>query len=295
LIINIKQMKKGILFLILLLMCSYLHAQDTLMTRAGETRTVKILEIGLEEIKYRIWGLDDSPVIVIDKIDVKQIVFSNGEKMTIVQDAMAVSTMQQQAEGKNQVIKIEFFGPLTDDLAIGYERMIKPGVNLEGKMGLIGLGLNPDFEKAGGGFLKFGAKFWSGKDYYIRGMKMSHPLRGAYVKPEIIFSQFYKYREYSYYNSSYIYTTESDKVNYTNFALNICFGKQILLSDIMTLDWYVGFGYGIQLSDAEDVDNSSYLYDINWDWTPYAYSHTYLGQSFPMTLSGGLTIGVLFK
>ena len=75
-------------------MCSYLHAQDTLMTRAGETRTVKILEIGLEEIKYRIWGLDDSPVIVIDKIDVKQIVFSNGEKMTIVQDAMAVSTMQ---------------------------------------------------------------------------------------------------------------------------------------------------------------------------------------------------------
>jgi hypothetical protein len=99
----------------------------------------------------------------------------------------------------------------------------------------------------------------------------------------------------AYYNSSYIYVTESDKVNYTNFALNICFGKQILLSDIMTLDWYVGFGYGLQFSDAEDKDNYSYMNDFDWDWTPYAYSHTYLGRSFPMTLSGGLTIGVLFK
>jgi hypothetical protein len=255
---------------------------------------VKVLEIGLEEIKYRIWGLDDSPVIVIDKKDVKQIVFSNGEKMTIVQDEMALSTIQQRAEGKRQAIKVEFLGPLTDDLTFCYERVLRPGFNLEGKIGLIGIGVNPEAEDAGGGFIKIGTKFWSGKDYYIRGMRMSHPLRGAYVKPELIFSQFYQNREYSYYTSNYTYAYGTERVNYTNIALNICFGKQVLLSDIMTLDWYIGVGYGWQGSDAENSDTNLW-FDYDLDWTPYAYSHTYLGRNFPMTLSGGLTLGVLFK
>lgn len=288
-------MKKFALFIILFLSCSLLQAQDTLMTRGGEARTVKVLEIGLEEIKYRIWGLDDSPVIVIDKNDVKYIVFSNGEKMTIVQDEMAMSTIQQRAAGKRQAIKVEFLGPLTDDLTLCYERVLRPGFNLEGKVGWIGIGVNPEAVDAGGVFVKFGTKFWSGKDYYFRGMKMSHPLRGAYVKPEFIFSQFYQNRSYSVYNPNSIYTTtRTERVNYTNLALNICFGKQVLLSDIMTMDWYIGIGYGWQASDA-DTGNNTYWLDEEIDWTPYAYSHTYLGRNFPMTLSGGLTIGVLLK
>jgi hypothetical protein len=281
---------KYILSTVLLLLVTVMaKAQDTLMMKSGEQRTVKITEIGLDEIKYTVWGLESSPVVVVAKKEVDRIVFSNGEQMRIQIDPMSVESMMSRAVEKDRVIKFEFFSPLGNKLTFGFEHVLRPGFNLEYKLGIIGAGFRADRPAAGGAFVKAGAKFWSGKDYYVRGMRMSHPLRGAYIRPEIAFSQFWQEQEY--YAGPWM-NSQTRRINYTNIGVQICFGKQILLGDVMTLDWYFGIGYGYQGSDAPDSVNG--IEDISWEWEPNAYSHIYAGSSFPLIFSSGMTLGVLF-
>jgi hypothetical protein len=264
------------------------NAQDTLQFRNGDKKTVKIVELGLDELQYAVWGLDQSPIITIEKKDVRRIVFSNGETIEFRDDPMALETIQQQAAGKTRAIKIDFFAPLFNKVVFGYEHMLKPGTNLEYKLGLIGVGTNQEMPKASGAFVKTGIKLWSGKDYYHRGMRMSHPLRGSYVRPELIIGYFRQENEESgYFGPPYTVVTR-----YTNVAANICFGKQFILGDWMTLDYYVGVGYGWQSGDASKPD--PYGNDSN-EYESYAYSHLLGSRAFPFALSGGLTLGVLLK
>jgi hypothetical protein len=286
-------MKKLLLLLLLLLGSGWtvLSAQDTLFTRQGDARLVKITEIGLEEIKYTVWNLEASPVVVIARSEVRKIVFSNGEVMNFTPDLMAVENQQNLAAGKVNAIKVEFFSPLSNNLTFGYERVIRPGFNLEAKLGIIGVGLNTEAPDAAGVFIKIGPKYWSGKDYYVRGMRMSHPLRGIYIRPEFIFSQFTQTQTAVSYSPGV--PNENVKVNYTNIAANICFGKQVLLGSQISLDYYIGIGYGWQDSNYNG-DLSSFYFNDDLEWESYAYSHLYFGRNFPMIMSGGLTLGYIF-
>lgn len=157
-------MKHIIRTLFLLLVAVKAQAQDTLVMRSGDQRIVKVTEIGLDEIKYTVWGLESSPVVVVSKKEVDRIVFSNGEQMRIEFDPMLVETMMHRAAEKTRVIKFEFFSPLGNKLTFGFEHVLRPGFNLEYKLGIIGAGFRADRPAAGGAFVKAGAKFWSGKD-----------------------------------------------------------------------------------------------------------------------------------
>lgn len=292
-LITFEDMKKWLLLITLLLGSgvSLVFAQDTLFTRQGDTRLVKIMEIGLDEIRYTIWNLESGPAVVIARSEVRRIVFSNGEIMTFTPDPMAVESQQALAAGKTNALKLEFFSPLTNNITFGYEHVIRPGFNLEGKLGIIGVGLNPEAPNASGVFIKIGPKYWSGKDYYVRGMRMSHPLRGIYIRPEFIFSRFTQtQRAFSFAPGV---PEQNVKVNYTNIAANICFGKQVLLGSLLSLDYYIGIGYGWQDSNYNGNLNAISYYD-DLEWESYAYSHLYFGRSFPMIMSGGLTIGYIF-
>lgn len=283
---------KRIFFIFLLLVSGELVAQDTLKMVNQAVYVVKIVEIGLEEVKYRPWGMEDAPIIVVEKKDIREIVFANGDVMKIEPEPLLLANMLNKAQGKKNAFKIEFLAPVTNNFTVCYERVIKPSVNIETKLGIIGIGVSKvSTRKPSGLFTKCGVKFWSGSDYYVRGTRMSHPLRGAYVKPEIIFSQFRQTESWYNYAAG---NTISGRYSYTSLALNICFGKQVLLADIMTLDWYFGIGYGLQMTNAPEY-SSNYYGDLDKPFAPYAYSHLFLGRNFPMVFSGGMTIGVLFK
>ena len=280
---------KRILFLILLLVSVRANGQDTLKLVNQSVLTVKVLEVGLDIIKYKPWGMDEAPLVVVEKKDVLSIVFANGEKMEFKPDPLLVSNIQSRATGKNSALKVEFLATLTNDFTICYERVIRPSVNMEGKLGLIGIGVTESNKHPSGLFGKLGPKFWTGSDYYVRGMRMSHPLRGWYVKPELIFSQFKQDETwYNYATGNNI----SGRYTYTSLALDICFGRQILLADIMTFDWYFGVGYGTQFTNAPE-NTSNYYGTLDSPFAYYAYSHLFLGRNFPMVLSTGITIGIL--
>lgn len=57
-----------------------LKAQDVITMKNGDEIQAKVIEVGTEEIKYKIYGTDDSPLYVISKSNVFMIKYKNGSK-----------------------------------------------------------------------------------------------------------------------------------------------------------------------------------------------------------------------
>ena len=231
-------MKKQ-LFIILLVFTaiSVSSAQDVIYKKNKEEIKAKVTEIGIDEIKYKLFDLQDGPDFVMLKTDVWKIKYSNGQETIFQKDEYDVA-QDVEIRHKTHSIKFEFFSPLTDDIAFGYEQMIKVGMNVEGKIGIIGIGTNPNAPDASGVFVKTGIKFKKHSDVIIRGMKYAHALSGAYIKPEIIFSHFVRKNYPTSYttqitNPYYPYNTytgtayKPQDIKVTHIAAEIIFGKQL--------------------------------------------------------------------
>jgi hypothetical protein len=270
------------------------NGQDTIRTQKDTIRC-KVIEIGIDEIKYKDFDNLNGPVIVIDKRGVIEITYENGKKTKLWPDEYELNP-EVEVRYKKHAVKFEFFSPLTNDIAFGYETMIKVGMNLEFKAAIIGPGFTKMDEDASGFFLKAGVKFLTHPTYYQRGVKYAHGLKGFYFKPELIFSSYTATREiYDYtYNYNYNYNygyyntqVEIAKVHYYNYAMNIILGKQHVFGNSFTLDYYFGLGYGFQVRSRDGSEDN----DLEDD---YCYSHLWGGKDSPMVYTAGLTIGYLF-
>jgi len=241
-------------------------ASDKLVKRDGTVIACIIKEIGDEEIKYAEAGLRDDILVGIDRSKVEKIIFADGREYKIDN---SMSVYEDLSTQKKNVIKGNLFLPISGAMEIGYERSLKPGRSIEGEIGII-YGINNYDEIDGSGvFFKFGYKLIRTPDYYMKGMKYAHILKGAYIKPEIAFSTF------SYdYPLDYLYD-QSDSV--TSFAGLINFGKQVVYSNLFAVDYYIGAGYATGTSD--NIDGY------------YAFLAT--GDS-SFVLTGGIRIGFLF-
>jgi len=283
-------MKHCIYFLLFFLIGATIDAtaQDTLYYKNGSKQIVKVIEVGLDDLKYRDFLNIDAPIFMVSKSEIYRVVFADGNKLFFEEDPLSLEPSAESLK-KTNAIKFEFLSPLAGALAFGMENMIKKGVSLETKIGIIGAGFDPQEINPGGAYLKAGVKFMSSPDYYVRGMKRTHQLRGGYIKPEIIFSKYAIDRQA---NMPFA-PSQVVRVDYTNFAFNLVFGKQRILGEIMTFDWYVGVGYGTQTNNFNSQTHSTT--DEDESWFAKAYSHTYGGPRSPITISGGLTFGFLFK
>ena len=260
-----------------------LSAQDIIRTKT-DTIQAKVLEIGIDEIKYKDYNYQNGPVIVISKNDVREIIYENGAKFLISPDEYDISKAID-VRSKKHAVKFELFSPVTNDIAFGYERSLKVGTNIEFKLGIIGPGTQDNYENASGAFLKAGVKFLTSPHYTIRGAKYVHALKGWYIKPELIFNTFKSdYVNYTWTFPNPVYIIE--KVQQSNIGFNINFGNQHILGNILTLDYYFGIGYGLKI-DGKDIPE-------DYSFSEYSYSHLYLSSDSPLLLTGGLTIGVLF-
>ncbi len=267
-----------------------LLAQDTIYTRKHEELKVKVLEIRSTEVSFRYFNNLTGPVYVFNKNEIQRIHLENGEQLVFEIDPYLLSNQDKAIIQKNNAFKIEFFAPLNGNFTLCYEHSIKVGLNLETKLGLIGFGVQNNNENASGAFLKAGLKMLPGKDVVNDNMKYAHQLRGFYIKPELILTVYKAEREY------YIYTPtnpfgvyDKSDVSVTAGALNIVFGKQMILANVMTLDVYAGIGYGFA---DEKVENK--VEGVFYDLPTYYYSHIQAGQDTPLVISGGLTVGFIF-
>lgn len=77
-------MMRKILFVCVLLMVIGGNAQDLLVISNGEEIEVKVLEITPDNVKYKKHNNSDGPLYTIDKNEVKEIIFENGEREVFI-------------------------------------------------------------------------------------------------------------------------------------------------------------------------------------------------------------------
>lgn len=270
-------MKKNILLatLILLITGSSLSAQDIIMKKNNDLIKCKIREIGLDEIKYNLPEYSADVLFSIDKDKIIKIIFENGQEMEFKKE---MSNAENYLDNKKNVLKIDFLSPLTGNTTFAYERSLRPGRSVEATLGIIGLGTDPDDRNPGGVFARIGYKFIKDPDFYLRGMRYAHILKGSYVKPEIAMAFFnhdtWMYRDYT---SSYY---EKSRESVFSGTIQLVIGKQWIIDNAFAVDFFGGVGYGFTTDES---------------YTPYHYGYSVMDESFPMAFSAGLKIGYLFK
>lgn len=260
----------GILWMAFIMATAQESNNDKIVKRDGIIISGKVLEIGDDEIKYTEEGLRADIIIGIDKSKVEKIIFADGNEFKI-DNAMGV--YEDLSTQHKNALKFNLFSPITGGYAFTYERSLKPARSIEAEIGIIAKSENNETEmpEAHGLFLKAGYKMMRSPDFYMRGMKYAHILKGSYVKPEIAFTSF------SYNKINYI-DDDPKSGSETKVALLVNVGKQIVYSNAFVIDFFVGAGYAMGDMDLE----------LNY----YAFLVTSETSSFVLT--GGLRVGFLF-
>ena len=190
---------------------------------------------------------------------------------------------------KTKIVKVDFFSPITGNLAFSYEQVLMNNITIEGNIGIIGLSFIDDPYKGKGLFIKAGPRLYFSPDYTMDGMKRYNDFQGGYFKPEIVYSGFGF--DYEYYNSSYQYTKGRGVNNSVGLILN--FGRQWVLAKIISLDIYGGIGYSKSWEKIDQHPVNALPYSDEY-FAPYKYSHVE-AYPVPLGLSAGFNIGVLLK
>lgn len=275
-------MKNYLISFLFIFLCVASFAQDRIHLKNQEIIECNIKEIGENEISYTL--LDNLDLLFsIDKSKVLKVVLETGQIFSFV-DKLDDPMLYV---GQNKTAwKVGLFSPAFGALSVGYERSLRPGKSLDAGLGLIGLGEQLTDNESRGAYGRVGFKFINTPDYVIQGMKRSHILKGWYFKPEIIFA--------SYDRNFYVYnpqngSNDTKRKNVIAGSFDVCFGKQIVMSNIFLIDFFVGAGYGFD--NITSADYGPYDYYLGPE---YHYGFT-VGGNVPLTFTTGFKIGFLTK
>jgi hypothetical protein len=252
-----------------------LSAQDRIIKTNSDTIVCKVKEVSTDEVKYILPETSMDIVFGVDKNDIIKIILENGKELSFSHSLYGEKTYEDQ---KKHAIKLNFLAPLTGNTTISYERLIRPSRSWEVSLGIIGLGVDDNDENPRGAFAKFGMKFIKSPDFYLKGMRYAHVLKGTYVKPEIAFST-YSY-ENRHYDFGFFPSGNDERETNWAAAFNIIIGKQYVFNDIFLLDMYFGLGYGFSKDNNDEA---------------YHYGFSGANSDTPLTVTGGLKIGILLK
>jgi hypothetical protein len=252
---------KKIAFSFVLILCVIISfsQSDTLFLQKNKKVACKIIEINEFEIKYRSAENLDGPIYIIDKSTVNRYKLSNGFTELFIPDELSIENEHKEILSNRQVIKINPFSFAFNHISFAYESVIKVGMNLDVEAGYINSEINPEVStlfKSGlnnsihnsGMYFKPGIKFFLGEDFSIKGLKYAHPLKGRYIKLDLAVSyinfQDLSHVYSSYYNNYSVATqTVYSNMNAVAYGGFVNYGRQFILGNILTLDYYAGVGF----------------------------------------------------
>ena len=267
-------------FLILLAIAGFIFtsmAQDQIIKTNDDIIKCKIKEIGVDEVKYILPDYPTDVLFALEKDKIRKIIFESGEEMSFHKD---MNNPENYIDNKKNAFKIDFLSPLTGNTTFSYEHSIKPGRSFDVSLGIIGLGIET-YDNVAGAFIKSGYKFLKSPDFYLRGMKYAHVLKGSYIKPMISFGYYgYDYNGSEYNHQTGHYSEWEERRNVFTGALMLNIGKQWVFDNSFLVDWYGGIGYGFSTDDYNGG---------------YQFGYVVVGDGVPLSFTAGLKIGFLFK
>ncbi len=277
---NLSNLSKivAILFFTLCL-SNFAKSQDLIYKKNKEVLVVKIIEVGIDEIKYKDFSKQDGMTLVIAKAEVYKVKYENGKEQIFLDE---MENPNNYANNKRSAIKIDFLAPMFGQFTMGYERSLNPGSSIELQLSIIGAGVQSDEHfSARGTFIRVGYKFIKSPDFYLRGMRYSHILKGSYIRPEITIGQCSETYQLNDYFLS-VKTVKTRDVTFGAFMINL--GKQWVFNDNYLVDYFVGLGYGFSTKHQDDD-----AYSFN--------NHAMIGpfSNNPISYTVGLKIGKLLK
>lgn len=249
-----------VLFFAVVLMAEFAVAQTDTLFSGKKAIPCKIVEISESEFKYKKAELPDGPTYVIDRAKVTKYTLSGGFSEIVVPDEMSVEHQHKEILGNREVIKIQPFSLALNYISIGYERVIRVGTNLDIEVGYMNNAMttNQSFYSYGmssygsvpftyGFYFKPGVKFFLGQDFSVKGLKYAHPLKGRYIRLDLAISYLNLddvtgtyYINTPYYSQPQTVKSDISSMAYGGF---ISYGRQFILGNVLTLDYYVGLGY----------------------------------------------------
>ncbi|SMO51037.1 hypothetical protein SAMN06265379_102106 [Saccharicrinis carchari] len=263
-------MKKPHLIVLTLCLLAFvpLKAQDLLIKNNNDSISCIVKEIGDEDIKYINPEISETILFGVNKDKVRKIVFANGKELEFSEHMFDPNNY---VTDKKHNIKINFLSPLFNSTNISYEKSIAPGQSFETALGIIGAGWDIGENEETGIFVKVGYKFIKSPDYYIKGQRFAHILKGAYIRPEIAFSH-YSYKNYFYNN------WDEERVSDTNtmFAILLNIGKQWVYESGFVVDWFGGVGYGFGKDNKDFGLHKAFIGGVD---------------EFPLAVTMGLRVG----
>ncbi len=286
-------MKKIIHVLVLLCCSASLWSQsDTLYTKTKQKITCKIIEINDSEIKYRIAvAAEEGPVYVINRIKISRYTLANGFSEVLAPDELSIENQHAAIMNNRTVVKIHPFSFVNSQFSFAYEQVIKVGTSLDVEVGYVNSNINYNYSMAGGfynqiggrafysgAYIKPGFKFFLGQDFTLKGMRYAHPLKGRYIKLDLAAS-FLQHRDvvraFSTSNGQ-VYSTRylSTDVNTVAYGGFVNYGRQFILGNVLTMEYYFGVGFtavsvGYSNPDFKSAQSSNYSYNEFLNFSNY--------------------------
>ena len=276
------------------------QAQDIIYRKNGKTIAAKIVEINPDDVKYKMFDQQSGATFTIDINLVKKIVFENGTVHNFSKEEASIDNPELYIDQKRTAYKISFLDPLFGHTSFIYERNLKPGKSIEGRLNVIGLGRtnnNNNYTynnttikpKPFGLGLTVGYKFYHKPDYYTSRQRYAHLLKGGYIRPEINLTS-YAENKVSYSYNGTTSAAISQRVTTTFGVAMLTFGKQWILDDAFAIDLFAGVGIGLISRGKVSTGNGSYT-EVNFNSSNYG--HVIADNGLAMNF--GFNIGFLGK
>jgi hypothetical protein len=281
----------------ILLMTKGVQAQDKIYQAGGKIILAKIQEIGVDEVKYKLFEDPDGPTYGIEKDRVVKIIFQNGRTETY---RSGLRDPELYAGQQKHALKLNFLSPLSGHTQLFYERSLQPGRSMEFSLDLVGAGKNytidyiyfdpnnptPEEVKrdAAGVGIGVGYKFIRTPDFINRNIRYAHLLQGTYIKPNLLMGL---YGENIVDAKTGSPIEERRTVFYSALMLEL--GKQWIFGDSFVFDIFLGLGYSV-----DNVGDDEFIYSAySNEGAAMHFTHTRFGRSPGFALNGGLKIGML--
>ena len=277
------------------------QAQDIIYRKNGKTIAAKIIEINPDDVKYKMFDQQSGATFTIDINLVKKIVFENGTVHNFTKEEVSsIDNPELYTDQKRTAYKISFLDPLFGHTSFIYERNLKPGKSIEGRLNIIGLGRTDNNNnytynnttikpKPFGLGLTLGYKFYHKPDYYSSRQRYAHLLKGGYIRPEINLTS-YAENKVSYSYNGTTSAAISQRVTTTFGAAMLTFGKQWILDDAFAIDLFAGVGIGVISRGKISTGNGTFS---ETNFSSSNYGHVIADNGLAMNF--GFNIGFLGK